>query len=297
MEMSQIRFFLEVAKTEHITRSAEKLHISQPSLTQAIHRLEDDLGVPLFEQKGRNISITEYGKFLKDRLEPLMAQIDNIPYELKRLAKLGNETIHINVLSFSMLATGAIIAYKQKKKNVSFQLLQNPNYETFDIEIATRTPGHALPENSTNRHVFTCDEQIFLAVPDNEKYQNKESIYLREVADEGFISLAGSKQLRLVCDRFCHQAGFRPNIIFESDNPASVINMIGSNMGVGFYPEISWGKIKSNHVKLLKIADLPCRREIIITANLNKVNNKYVIDFYEFLTKYITDKFGRGQTR
>ena len=55
MEMSQIRFFLEVAKTEHITRSAEKLHISQPSLTQAIHRLEDDLGVPLFEQKGRNI--------------------------------------------------------------------------------------------------------------------------------------------------------------------------------------------------------------------------------------------------
>ena len=148
-----------------------------------------------------------------------MAQIDNIPYELKRLAKLGNETIHINVLSFSMLATGAIIAYKQKKKNVSFQLLQNPNHETFDIEIATRTPGHALPENSTNRHVFTCGEQIFLAVPDNDKYQNKESIYLREVADEGFISLAGSKQLRLVCDSSAIRQGSAPTLFLKATTP------------------------------------------------------------------------------
>ena len=55
MELTQIKYFLEVAKNEHITKSADALHISQPSLTQSIHNLESALGVPLFRQKGRNI--------------------------------------------------------------------------------------------------------------------------------------------------------------------------------------------------------------------------------------------------
>ena len=290
MEMSQMRFFLEVARSEHITKSAEKLHISQPSLTQAIHRLEDDLGVPLFTQKGRNIVITEYGKFLKEKLEPIIDEIDGIPYQLQRMAKAGNETIHINVLAVSMLVTSAIIAYKQKKKGINFQLLQNPNYETYDIEVSTKTIHQNLPEHSLHKKYFCCSEKIYLAVPNSEKYENKTSISLTEVIDEGFISLFGSKQFRLVCDRICRHIGFRPNIIFESDNPAAVINMIGSNMGVGFYPEFSWGKIKSNHVKLLEITDAPFVRDIVVTINMNKVNNEYLIDFYEFLTKYISDK-------
>lgn len=293
MEISQIKFFLEVAKSEHITKSAEKMHISQPSLTQSIHRLENDLEVKLFEQRGRNIHLTECGKFLMDKLEPIIAQLDSIPFEIKKVANSAFTTIHINVLAFSMLTTGAIIAYKHKNKNVNFQLMQNPNYGSYDIEISTKIPDNNAARFKKNNE-FHLEEKIFLAVPNNERYANKKSIYLKEVADEGFISLAGSKQLRLICDKFCHQAGFRPNIIFESDNHASVLNMIGSNVGVGFYPEISWGKLKTNHVKLLEITDLKCRREIVITANLGKTDNKYVSDFYEFLKKYMCDKFGKA---
>ena len=51
MELMQLRYFLEVASTQHITRSAERLHIAQPALTQAIHRLEEDIGVKLFEKR------------------------------------------------------------------------------------------------------------------------------------------------------------------------------------------------------------------------------------------------------
>lgn len=65
MELMQIRYFLEAAKTKHMTNSARNLHITQPALTQAIRRLENDLGVPLFTAKGRNIVLTEYGKYLQ----------------------------------------------------------------------------------------------------------------------------------------------------------------------------------------------------------------------------------------
>ena len=74
-----MKYFLEVAASQHVTRSAEKLHIAQPALTQAIHRLEKELDVPLFVSRGRNIVLTEYGKFLQKKLTPLLEELDEIP--------------------------------------------------------------------------------------------------------------------------------------------------------------------------------------------------------------------------
>ena len=74
-----MKYFLEVAASQHVTRSAEKLHIAQPALTQAIHRLEKELNVPLFVSRGRNIVLTEYGKFLQKKLTPLLEELDEIP--------------------------------------------------------------------------------------------------------------------------------------------------------------------------------------------------------------------------
>ena len=61
MELHQLNCFLEVAKLEHITQAAEQLHITQPALSKVIARLEEDLGVKLFDREGQNIRLNEYG--------------------------------------------------------------------------------------------------------------------------------------------------------------------------------------------------------------------------------------------
>ena len=67
MNLYQLRYFTTLAQEEHYTKAALKLHITQPSLTHAIHLLEDELDVALFEKKGRNVVLTKYGKlFLKE---------------------------------------------------------------------------------------------------------------------------------------------------------------------------------------------------------------------------------------
>lgn len=288
MELSQMRFFLEVAKNQHITKSAEKLHIAQPSLTQSMHRLEETLGVPLFLRKGRNIVLTEYGRFLEGKLAPIVAEIDRIPFELQSMAKCNSETIHMNVLAASTLITDAIIRYRQEKSHIHFQLRQNPNAEDFDIEVTTKLfYQHSPEENDPGRRCFVRTENIFLAVPNSEKFKGRTSIHLRDVMDEGFICLSGSRQFRLVCDKICHQIGFRPNIIFESDSPAAVMNMVASNMGVGFYPEFSWGPTGNKHIRLLRIEDAVFRRDLIVRAVLDKADNENLLDFYRFLENYI----------
>lgn len=285
MEITQIRYFLEVANSQHITKSAEKLHIAQPALSQAIKRFEEDLKVPLFIKNGRNIVLTQYGRFLKDKLEPIVKELDELPGIVQTMANLDCDTIHLNVLAASALVTNAIIDYQNENNDeLNFQLLQNHRDEIYDIEITTKLFYQTPKNDEKNR--FVCVEKIFLAVPNNKRYENRKSISLKEVENEGFISLMGSKQFRFICDKFCNHIGITPKIIFESDNPSAVKNMIGANLGVGFWPEFTWGKLDSHKVRLLEIEDMPCSRDILITQNNNKKDNKNVESFFEYLKQY-----------
>lgn len=284
MDITQIRYFLEVAESQHITSSAEKLHIAQPALSRAIHKFEKSIGVKLFEAKGRNIVLTEYGRYLQSKLIPIMEQLDGLPDILRTMAKLHGETIHLNVLAASTLVTDAIIEYKSKHGDLNFQFLQNNESGIYDIEITTKMVYGRNSEPKQNQ--FICNEKIFLAVPNSERFKNRKSITLKEVESEGFISLIGSRQFRYICDRFCRNAEITPRIIFESDNPAAVKNMIATNMGVGFWPEFSWGRINSDNVLLLEITEPVCSRDLIITYNQNKADSKNTLEFFEFLKEY-----------
>ena len=287
VESSQLRYFLETARTQHITKSANKLHIAQPALSKSIHRLEEELGVPLFMKKGRNIILTDYGRYLQNELTPIINSIDNIPSAIEKMAKIERKTIRLSVQAASTLITQAIIEYKRTFPDVNFHLIQNPDDELFDIEITTNL---FYNNNKREHNVFVCTENIFLAVPNTGDNINKTAIKLTEVKNEGFISLFGSKQLRIICDKFCHHAGFEPKIIFDSDSPDAVKNMIAANMGIGFWPEFSWGKIDTQQVKLLKIINPICKRDIVITYKNIKSSDSVAENFFNYLIDYVKNK-------
>lgn len=288
MEINQMRYFLEVASTQHVTRSAERLHIAQPALSKAIHNLEQELGVPLFASKGRNIVLTEYGKYLQEKMSGIISEIDDLPQELKSIADRENATIHLKVLAASTLITDAIIEYRRKHPKINFQLMQNDQSKIYDISVTTERVKSEEIFNSENR--FELIEKIFLAVPAEHRLAKREKINLTEVEKDGFISLMGSKQLRWICDKFCRQAGFEPRIIFESDNPAAVKNMVCSNMGICFWPEFSWGNLQKGSAVLLEIEQPLCEREIIFKCRENKLDNRAVRDFFEFLQEFFDRK-------
>ena len=125
-----------------------------------------------------------------------------------------------------------------------------------------------------------------MAVPAQGRFAHMDSVCLSDLREEGFISLQGTSQLRMICDAFCRHAGFTPHVIFESDNPGAVRNMIAANMGVGFWPEFSWEKVENKRVKLLPITDPLCSRDILITYKKNKTDNSKAENFYRFLKRY-----------
>lgn len=257
-------------------------------MSQSIIRLEKELGVELFIRKGRNIVLTEQGLFLRDRLLPLKERFDRVFEEFQEMNESGVETLHLNVFASSVIVSEAIVEYCKANENVNFKIYQNENNDLCDITVTTKAFSQT---EDTAADKFSCTETIFLAVPNNGKYKDRKSIRLEEVKSENFISLAGSKQFRSICDRFLSIAGITPKTAFESDNPDTVRNMIAANLGVGFYPEYTWGKQISPHVRLLEITDPVCRRDILITAHKTRSHNPVVQDFYSFLTNYFKEKF------
>lgn len=290
MELTQLRYFMAVADSLHMTASAERLHIAQPALSQAIARLERELGVLLFDRTGRHLALTVYGKFLRDRLRLPLAALEGIPREIGELQESEQRTVRLNVLAASPLVTNAIIAYHTRHPEVQFSLLQSNDWPDCDLTVSQAPQGAPIPDGC-----FSVQERIFLAVPASGKYGARESVALQEVSEESFISLAGSRLLRGICDKLCMQAGFAPHISFESDNLASVFNLIAANAGISFWPELSFGQRGGKAVRLLPISTPECSRQLLITRHGERREGSHAEAFYAFLCDFFTRAWERAR--
>ncbi len=284
MELTQLKYFYTLAQNQHVTRTAEQLHIAQPSLTQSIHRLENELNVKLFKSSGRNIVLTECGKYLQRKIEPVLNALNEIPEEIQTLNGDRKKLLRINVLAASTLITDTIIGYQKKHPEVRFQIVQNTETEDADITIFTRDSFQPPVISKDNFYIFS--EEIFIAVPDTSDYAAMDHISLDELAGKGFISLAGTKGLRSICDRFCLQAGFKPNVVFESDNVSAVKNLIGASIGIGFWPQHTWETHEGSGITLLPISNPACRRDIVVQLHHESESHKEAFRYYEYLVGF-----------
>lgn len=314
MELLQLRYFLEVAESEHVTHSAQKLRVSQPSLTQAISRLERELGVQLFEPEGRGIRLTEAGRFYSKRIAKAVGEIDSATSELARFDEERSSIVRINVVSASNIVVDDVAEWRTQHPAAKFQIVSSETaskIEPCDIEVRMQTGK--TPEAKGAR---LFKERIMLAVPttngdeteepdagfrDNPEKGERpggegrdiaasdalvngrgEAISLAQMQNSGFIMLAGSRNISNLCLSQCAKLGFRPTIAFESDNPSVVRKMIGLGLGVGFWPEHSWGELGAG-ARLAPILEPGFVRTIEVARTRHGGSNEQADGFYSFL--------------
>lgn len=282
MELLQLKYFLVAAEYQHITKAAEHLQIAQPALSQAIRRLEAELGVPLFDRRNRGIALNANGRLLQKRLVPIMLALDSLPEELREGASQASHTIHLHLYAASTLITNCIIPYRAQHPDVNFQLYLSDMHSDYDLCVtAIRSDTNEIPENSR----IMMEEELYLAVPANSRYGNRNSIRLAETVGEGYICLAGSRPIRQICNSYFREAGLTPQVIFESDSTESVKNLIAAGLGIGFWPQHSWGPLSTTHVRLLPIENMNCKRKIILLTSQKGKENPIVTDFCDFLVE------------
>ncbi|MGL5067811.1 MAG: LysR family transcriptional regulator [Sarcina sp.] len=219
MELLQLKYFQSVAKYENITKAAKELHISQPSLSITIKRLEDELSVPLFTRKGKSLELNPFGKTYLTHVNSILSDLENAKSEILEL--YGEKNTHISLSTTATLFLSGLLK-DFLTENLNITMTQTINYEKTIIEnLKNRSIDFAitsppLVENDIET-IELLEEELVVVIPRCHKLSNRESIYLNELKDENFIELTENYSFKKSSKKLFNQAGFIPNVIFEGD--------------------------------------------------------------------------------
>lgn len=259
-------YFQKIAEKQHLTRAAEELHISQPSLSRMMKTLEQELGVPVFERSGRNIVLTRYGEILLRHTRQIMAELDSAEKEITEMKGALQTTVRFSLFAASKLIPGFLMNFRQLHPEIHLEILQqkidheNKKRNTVDLSLFS-----SIGPMDTDGCQTLLEEDILLAMPDSDPHAKDAAVELKDFSEAGFILLQTGKSLRAITDVYCHSAGFTPRISLESDSPDTVREFIRAGLGISFVPKITWHGVASDHVSLVPISSPMCRRCIILS--------------------------------
>ncbi len=288
MEILQLRYFLELANRQHVSKTAEYLHISQPSLSSTIKKLEDELGVPLFIRSGRGIVLSDYGKVYRDYAEDALLALENGRNVMKEMRGERENTFKLGMLSpyvWGDLLSAFMKEYpKIKISRYSYEgntyisgLLDNK----IDLYI-----GGINVTNDPRLHYDTLyvDQMVLLVNKKNPLYKLNE-VDLRFCENENYINLGEDTNLQQFIDTLYAAANFKPNVIMECDYTLRD-QMVIDNYGVSVTTKKATDQLKSREVRAVRIVYPPYKRRLGLVWRKNMYLTYAQRKFIEFADNY-----------
>lgn len=290
MELLQLKYFQTVARLEHMTKAAEELHIAQPALSKTISRLEQDVGVPLFDRQNRQIRLNQFGKIFLEHVESALLSLEEGKRQVLEQAGLERGRLFLATTNHKCDAE-VIGSFLSMYPNINLRLTQIPTEEE---KLDLLLNGEAdfcitsLPvEHEEVDSMPFLTEEIFLAVPPGHRLADRQSIDLIEAAAEPFISLKEGNSFRELTNGYCREAGFEPATICAVDEFAVISNFVQNGMGVGFLTETA--KEKDPSLTLVPIRQPYCRRSFRLIWLNKRYLSQAAQTFRDFLLQYYRD--------
>lgn len=288
MEITHLRYFKRTAELEHITKAAQELHVAQPSLSRTIGMLEEELGVRLFNRKGKSIELNEYGIIVLNHTNRILKELEAIHREIDDARENSVMNVTFSMNAASTLIPRLVRGFKEEHSDVRLHILQEDmignRQESCDLILSAASQPISGPYCTT-----LIEEEIRLALPVTNPLAACESLTLDQVANEEFICLQRGKNLRSITDAYCKMAGFDPNVVLESDSPETVRELIRAGIGISFIPSLTWQDMEDEHIALVKISSPQCRRYINLAWREGSYLSPAAILFRDYLIKHFAE--------
>ncbi|MDT8715133.1 LysR family transcriptional regulator [Clostridium sp. 19966] len=293
MELQQLLYFETVAKLEHMTKAAEKLHITQPALSRAISRLEGDMGTKLFDRIGRQIKLNEYGLILLEHLKRSFKELEEAERKIKDLSQKEKSTVSISTSSTSLMPY-ILAEFKKSNPDVIVKLTQNSIEEVYDNLIDGKfdfclTSTFFSDENILLEPIL--EEEILVLVPNTSKYLNKAFFSLEELKSENLIVMNSEYESRKMIDEFLNYHDMLSNIAFEVNDTLTLGEMISLGLGISFIPQLTWKRLNvlfGKNILAISIKDINYKRTLFIGRLKNRYLSNASKEFYDFTKEQFT---------
>lgn len=245
MQFQQLLYFVAVAETRHFTRAAEQVHVSQPSLSQQVRALENELGAELFSRARGNIALTDAGEALLPLARRILADADTARIEVQELAQLRRGRIRLGATP--SVCTGllpeVLRAFHDRHPGIQLLLEESGSHDlvrelargALDLAIVVLplpTPSPALTTVELLR-----EDLVVVSSPDVRGFGGK-SVRVADLQRERLVMFRHGYDLRELTVAACRAEGFEPEFAVEGGEMDAVLGFVRAGLGVAVVPRM-----------------------------------------------------------
>lgn len=293
VDIKQLYYFVTVSDQLSYSKAAQKLHISQPSLSNAIKNLEQEVGSPLLERNTRKMELTDAGKIFYKKAISLLSQMDMLKKEMEEVKLTGSGELIVGIIeSVKHWIPKVIREYQGRYPSINIKLIEVLGGKAVK-ESLRKYHTHLL---ITNQYVHEediesiplYDERLVLVLHKDHPLAHKETVSLHELESEPFIiSTEGFQTREDIVTAFSIEQ-VTPNIKFEIERFETALTLVRENLGVTIIPENYLAESTDPSI-VWKAIDSPALER---TVYLMFMRNRYLAPAVQAFLGGIRRKFG-----
>jgi LysR family transcriptional activator of glutamate synthase operon len=302
MFSQNFEYFLTIAETKSVTKASEKLYISQPSLSQYLKKLEEELGVKLFTRKNNSMELTDMGKRFQEYINQCILLDLKFQRDIASLSQYRNFLLRMGAPSW----TGSVI-FPEVVPRISMV------YPDMNIELTEAGSSALINQYNTNK----LDIMIFHAHPDLPQVDSeilfRDSLYLVIKATHPLVMESGiktSKQTKVpismealrkerliitdhdlimtkIIKEYLYRNGIEPGKVLVAKNIVTIMNLVAMGAGYSFLPgQLIENSVHKEAVAYIEVSEERIPWDLLIARNVNCASAEPVIKAYDIIKKY-----------
>lgn len=295
--LHQLRCFVMLTQTLHYTEAARQLYISQPSLSYAINSLENELGVKLFEKKGKSITLTVYADELLPFALTAIHSVDAGLLKLKEMKNPKNIRLgYIYSLAYDFLpGVFGVLPSLSENDSFTFSFFQGQSEDLIRRIKEEKLDFAFCPYYETDgiSSAPVIPQEVFLVLPNAHHLSTKSTIKISDLKDENIAMISKGTNLRTIIDEMFLSHDITPNIMFEAEECNSLASFVASKFGISFFPKIP--TLEGYNLVYRKIEQNPIQRMVYLVwktdGNMSKLSEIFTTKLQKLFDKTLsTDK-------
>jgi DNA-binding transcriptional LysR family regulator len=245
MQLHQLGYFVALADTRHFTQAAEQMKVAQPTLSQQIKALEDELGAPLVTRRPRNIGLTAAGEELLPIARRMLAEADNARRAIAELADLKRGKVRLGATpslctsvlpdvlgNFRRTHPGvAILITEGGSRDLERRLLAG------ELDVALLVDSRAREDEGLTATPLFVEELVVISAPTASPPTQRARLGIRALRSRQLVMFREGYDLRETTIAACQAAGFEPTFAVEGGEMDAVLSFVAAGVGIAIVPE------------------------------------------------------------
>lgn len=289
LEIRQLHYFMAVCEEMHFTKAAEKIGVSQPTLSQQIRALEDELNMPLFDRIGKKIALTEAGSLLLRYGTEILDNMQNVKDAIADLRQLQRGTLKVGFMPSDLdyRITPLLIGFHHKFPKVKLKVIASIeiSQQVLESEVDIGIDTNVIP-NDRLVTIPLCEEEYVLTVSEKHPLANRSSISLGELKGLPLVMYPTGYIGRDLVEDVVQKHGFQLNSILETSSVTSIINLVKANIGATVQPYLLIRQMGDPALRTIRIKDDAPSRSLAIIYRSDRYLGQAAKAFIDQIREY-----------